>query len=506
MKATLLSILLQDIRHIPSQADLSVKGLALDSRSVQSGDLFLACKGSHSDGRKFIHQAIENGASAVVAEKDSARPDYYLEGSVPVFSIQDLNHKISEIAARFYGNPGQSLEIVGITGTNGKTSCSHFIGAILHYLAKSCGVMGTLGHGLYGDIKPGFLTTPDAITVQKTLAEFLIEGATHVAMEVSSHSIDQGRVHHVPFTVGVFTNLTRDHLDYHGTMEAYGAAKAKLFDNPQLRFAVINIDDPFGLQLIQAIGTHKQVFGYSCSADDKQVYDFPLIHSTKIYLDSFGIRAHISTPWGEGELRTCLIGQFNVSNLLAVLTTLCVLNIPLQRVLEAISVLQPVSGRMQTFGGVDNKPLVVVDYSHTPDSLEKALAALRLHCHGSLYCLFGCGGDRDSGKRPMMAKISEKMADFVIVTDDNPRTEDPKIIVADIMKGFSVPDKVIVQHDRSKAIRDVIQYAKQGDCVLIAGKGAETYQQVGEQKIPFSDIDQVNLNLRPIPAHDRSKL
>lgn len=504
MNITPLSVLLEGICQIPSETDLSITGLALDSRHVKPGDLFFACQGTHSDGRKFIQQAIEKGAVAVVAEKDQNKPANYSSELVPVFSIQGLNDKISDIAARFYGYPGQYLDIVGITGTNGKTSCSHFIAAILHYLGKSCGVMGTLGNGMYGNIQPGILTTPDAITIQKTLADLVFEGATHVAMEVSSHSLDQGRVYDVPFKVGVFTNLTQDHLDYHGTIEAYGAAKAKLFERLALPFAVINADDSFGLKLIQKIASHKKVYGYSVSAEGTQQGDFPLVLAKEVRLDSSGIRANILSPWGEGELNTRLIGQFNLSNLLAVLTTLCLLKIPFQRVLEGISTLQSVSGRMQTLGG-DRDPLVVVDYSHTPDALDKALLALRLHCPGKLYCVFGCGGDRDTGKRPIMAAIAEKNADVVIVTDDNPRTEDPKRIMQDIMKGFLMPGKVIIQHDRSKAIRDVIQYAKPGDCVLIAGKGAEMYQQVGEQKIPFSDVEQVRINLRLMPAHDRSK-
>jgi UDP-N-acetylmuramoyl-L-alanyl-D-glutamate--2,6-diaminopimelate ligase len=487
MQTTSLSFLLHPIREILPEVDVSIKGLAIDSRYVQPGDLFFAFKGSLWDGRAYIKDAIEKGAVCVLAEKHPDKPDCYFEGVVPVISISELQQKVSEIAARFYHNPGALLDTVGITGTNGKTSTSHFIAAILQHLAKPCGIMGTLGNGIYGDIKPGVLTTPDAITIQKNLAEYLSLGAKHVAMEVSSHSLDQGRVKHVPFKVGVFTNLTRDHLDYHGTMEAYGAAKAKLFDNPLLENAVINIDDPFGLQLVQSLAGRKQVFAYSTASKRA---DVPLIYVKKAALDTHGIRAMIATPWGEGELCSSLVGQFNVSNLLAAVTTLCLLDIPFQQVLEGVSILRAVPGRMQTFGG-KNKPLIIVDYSHTPDALEQALAALRAHCEGKLYCVFGCGGDRDSGKRPIMATIAEKRADVVIVTDDNPRTEDPALIVADIMKGFSDPNNIIVQHDRSKAIRDVIHYAKPGDCVLIAGKGAETYQQIGEQKIPFSDIDHV---------------
>lgn len=483
MKITSLPILLQGITQAPN---VLIKGLALDSRQVQTGDLFFACSGAQADGRHFIADAVKKGAAAVLAEKDKAEKPSQHEEGVPVIYIQNLSQFISEIAARFYDYPGKQLKIIGITGTNGKTSCSHFIASILSHLGQPCGVMGTLGNGLYNDIKPSLLTTPDAITVQKTLAEFLNAGAKYVAMEVSSHSLDQGRVNAIPFEVGIFTNLTRDHLDYHATMEAYGAAKEKLFHYPMLKHAVINIDDDFGKKLIGT--TTKNIIAFSRSSEKR--YDIPLVYAKKIQLDIFGMSVEVVSPWGEGEFKTSLVGPFNVSNLLAVLSTLCLLDIPFHDALKALSTLKPVPGRMQSFGG-DEKPLVVVDYSHTPDALEKALLALRSHCQGKLYCVFGCGGDRDKGKRPIMAKIAEKIADVVIVTDDNPRTEDPAQIVADIMGGFSHPQKVLVQHDRSEAIRDIIHYAKAGDCVLIAGKGAETYQQVGEQKIPFSDIEEV---------------
>lgn len=496
MIITSLSKLLYGMCDIPHPLDLNITGLTLDSRLVQPGELFLACQGTHLDGRKFIKDAIQRGACAVLAEqKESDHTEIYFEGAIPVFLLTGLNHKLSEIAARFYGHPAKSLQIVGITGTNGKTSCSHFIAAALHQLNLPCGVIGTLGSGLYGDIKPGLLTTPDAITIQKTFAEFLAQGVTYVAMEVSSHSIDQGRINGIPFVVGIFTNLTREHLDYHGTMEAYGAVKKKLFDNPLLHHAVINCDDLFGKEIIGSISSNKSVFAYSAkntppSPDEKGLW----IRADQVHLNISGIDAKISSPWGEGELHSGLIGEFNLSNLLAVLVTLCLLDVPLETALICLAGLNSVPGRMQTFGGKD-KPLVVVDYSHTPDSLEKALTALRLHCQGKLYCVFGCGGDRDRGKRPIMAKIAEQYADFVMVTDDNPRTEDPKQIAADILQGFSMPDKAVVQHDRSKAIGDVIQYAKAGDCVLIAGKGAESYQQIGDQKIPFSDVEKVQESL-----------
>lgn len=469
--------------------DMTILGLALDSRYVKPGDLFFACQGSHLDGRQFIAEAIQKGACAVIAEENSASSP----GS-NVFYVKNLNSHISEIAARFYDNPGHSLKIMGVTGTNGKTSCTYFFADILNQLQQQCGVIGTLGSGLYGNIQPGILTTPDAITVQKTLADFKQQSALFAAMEVSSHSLMQGRVNAVPFAVSVFTNLTRDHLDYHGSMEAYGNAKKKLFTDLSTKYCVINADDEFGQQLISDLAPHKKVFGYSLDSKLTSIDSAELINVDEVQLNHNGIHANVFTPWGKGEFHTRLIGQFNLSNVLAVLTSLCLFDIPLPVVLNALSQLKPVPGRMETFGG-KTAPLVIVDYSHTPDSLEKALLALRAHSPQKLYCVFGCGGDRDRGKRPLMANIAEKFADYIIVTDDNPRTEDPKQIVRDIMQGFVHSGTIVVQHDRAKAIREVIRGATSGDCILIAGKGAEQFQQIGNEKIPFNDAEEVKKNL-----------
>lgn len=461
---------------LPIDKNITITGLTLDSRAVKSGDLFIAIRGTQTDGTQFISDALAHGANAVLVADESLATDR-------IFYIPHLKEYIHEIAARFYDHPMQSMQIVGITGTNGKTSCSHFIAAALHHLGLPCGVIGTLGNGVYGQIEQGALTTPDAITLQKLFADFHQQGVKYVAMEVSSHSIDQGRIAGIPFAVGVFTNLTRDHLDYHGTMEAYGAAKKKLFINPLLESAVINADDEFGQVILKSLRTRKSVYGYGVKASCD-------IIASDIQLDLEGLKASVKTPWGQGQLRAPLIGHFNISNLLATLATLCLLDVPFHDALASLSHLHSVPGRMQAQGG-GKKPLVIVDYSHTPDSLEKALIALRKHCQGRLVCLFGCGGDRDRGKRPLMASIAEQYADHVIVTDDNPRTEDPGQIMADIMQGFSKPNAVILQHDRSKAIEYAIQYAKSGDCILVAGKGAETYQQIGHEKLPFSDVDKV---------------
>lgn len=492
MKPMKLSELLYHLYDTPLHIDPEITGIALDSRKVKPGNLFFAYPGVNTDGREFINDAIQKGAAAILAEVETPYTPIQMKQNVPILPVTDLHLRIGEIASQFYHHPAKKLKMIGITGTNGKTSCTYFTAEALQKLNKVCGVVGTLGSGLFGDIIPGNLTTPDPISLQQTLAHLLVEGAEVVAMEVSSHSIDQGRINGVTFEVGVFTNLSQDHLDYHGTMEAYGAVKQRLFENGFTKYAVINADDNFGKRILSD-STHGNLFTYSLSPPLEEKAN--AIYAEDIRLTAEGMRAKISSPWGQGEVETRLIGEFNLSNILATFTSLCLLDIPFKDVLQAINNLSPVPGRMQLLGGEGKHPLVIVDYSHTPDALEKALVALRQHCEGKLYCLFGCGGDRDKTKRPLMAKIAEQYSDYVMVTDDNPRTESPEQIVQDIVQGFSEPDKIIIQHDRSKAIRDIIQCANIKDCVLIAGKGAETYQQIGSTKIPFSDIEKVLENL-----------
>lgn len=483
-----LSQLLYKMYDATLYTDVDITGLALDSRKVKAGDLFFAYGGSQLNGRHYIDDAIKNGAVAVVTEAESESETFRLQDNVPIFPVHDIQQKIGELAARFHDYPAKKLKVIGVTGTNGKTSCAHLIAQTLHYLNIPCAVVGTLGNGLYGDMEESHMTTPNAIELHALFAKFMKKHAQYVAMEVSSHSLDQGRVHGVEFAAAIFTNLTRDHLDYHGTMAAYGAAKEKLFTSESTQNAVINIDDEFGQHLVKQLQDKKDVVTYSIGEKAANVY------AKKIDLNLSGIRADIVTPWGKGQLIAPLIGQFNLSNLLAVLSTLCLLEISFESVLDSFAKLSPVDGRMQMLGG-GKQPLVVVDYSHTPDALEKALIALRAHCEKKLYCVFGCGGDRDRGKRPIMANVAEKYADFVILTDDNPRTEDPEQIFTEIIQGFAEPSKITVQHDRSKAIRDVIQCAQSGDAILIAGKGAEMYQVIGIDKISFSDVEKVKESL-----------
>src|SRR5690606_9237872 len=434
-----------------------IRELTLDSRKVRPGDLFLAVPGLAQDGRAHIADAIARAAAAVAYEAEGAEP--MTAKSAELVPIRGLAGQLSAIAGRFYGEPSRGVRLVGVTGTNGKTSVSQLLAQALDLLGERCGIVGTLGTGFHGALQSGRHTTPDPVAVQATLAELKRAGARAVAMEVSSHGLEQGRVAALDFDVAVYTNLSRDHLDYHGSMEAYGAAKARLFAWPTLKCRVINLDDEFGRQL--AGESHEsRLIGYSLS--DASAYLF----CREAAFNDHGVRARLVTPQGEGLLRSPLLGRFNLSNLLAVVGSLLGLGYPLGDVLQVLPRLQGPVGRMQRFGG-QQLPLVVVDYAHTPDALEKVLEALRPHVSGRLLCLFGCGGDRDSGKRPLMAQVAERLADVVLVTDDNPRTEDPACIIEDIRAGFARPEAVEFVHGRGDAIARLIACAERGDVVLL---------------------------------------
>jgi UDP-N-acetylmuramoyl-L-alanyl-D-glutamate--2,6-diaminopimelate ligase len=485
-----LSVLLKDDYSIPSQFDKSIDGLALDSRQVKENTLFFAIKGHHLDGRQYIGDAIKRGATAVVVDADIPNAPMSWHDEVPLIPIHQLAKKIGKIAAIFYDNPAKSLRIIGVTGTSGKTSCTHFIAQALQSLKTPCGIIGTLGSGFYGALGTSGLTTPDAVTLQATLHQFVEQGAKAIAMEVSSHSIEQGRVNAIEFEIGIFTNLTQDHLDYHGDLETYAAVKRRFLAELPTKHLIINADDAYGRAWIKELAPHKSVVAYSTRKTLSISTDIPLVYTDAVTLTLQGIKAKVHTPWGEGELILPLIGQFNLSNSLAVLSALCIYGISLPDALQQLSQLKTVPGRMQTLGGRE-QPLIVVDYAHKPDALEKVLQALRAHVEGKLCCVFGCGGERDRGKRPLMAKIAETLADHVIVTNDNPRHEKPEDIVTEILQGFSHPERVSIELDRSKAIQNSIQWASAKDCVLIAGKGAEHYQQIGDEKIPFNDVEKV---------------
>jgi UDP-N-acetylmuramoyl-L-alanyl-D-glutamate--2,6-diaminopimelate ligase len=473
-----LSALLAELMDASLAHDPEISGITLDSRAVQQGWLFIAVPGARTDGRAYIAGAYSRGAAAVVYEMDGFEPD---ARSANAIGVRALRQHIGAIADRFYGTPSRKLKVVGVTGTNGKTTTTHLLAQVLDRPDARCGLIGTLGSGFPGQLDPSVHTTPDVVSVQRLMAEFVAAGAKAVCMEVSSHALDQARVAGVAFDIAVFTNLTRDHLDYHGDMDAYAAAKARLFDFPHLKAAVINQDDAFGRELIERARRRTQVLSFGLCGGDVQAL------SVKTSLD--GLALTVVTPHGETPLRSPLLGRFNAANLLAVLAVLLVAGVPLTEAANALAHAQPVAGRMERFGGSTGRPLVVVDYAHTPDALEKVLQALREHTPGKLVCVFGCGGDRDRGKRPQMGRIAEQLADVVILTNDNPRHEDPVSIINEIASGMQTTPSAVP--DRVQAIRAALSEARVGDIVLVAGKGHEDYQQVGDRRLAYSDRDTV---------------
>ncbi|ABR75285.1 UDP-N-acetylmuramoyl-L-alanyl-D-glutamate--2,6-diaminopimelate ligase [Actinobacillus succinogenes] len=458
--------------------------MCLDSRSVKTGCLFVAIKGHNVDGRRFIPVAIERHAAAVLAECDneSEHLQVRFERNIPVISYFNLPEHLSEIADKFYDGPSQRLILTGVTGTNGKTTVSQLLAQWARILGNIPAVMGTVGNGLLGQLQSAANTTGSAIEVQSSLARFIEQGADFAAIEVSSHGLVQKRIEALKFTAVIFTNLSRDHLDYHGSMTAYADAKKRLFTALPSKYQIINADDEVGRTWLQEL---PRAVAVSCNPDF-QPQQKNWLKATALSFTGDGAEIKFASSWGDGVLASRLIGAFNVSNLLLVLATLLCLGYPLQTLIRTVSQLRGVCGRMEMLKAV-HKPTVIVDYAHTPDALEKALQAARTHCRGKLWCIFGCGGERDNGKRPMMAQIAESLADRVIVTDDNPRTEDPEKIVADITAGFARLKNVQIIHAREAAICAAIQSAAENDVILIAGKGHEDYQIVGKEKRYFSD-------------------
>ena len=460
--------------------DLLIRELTLDSRKVRPGDLFLAIPGLKVVGREHITDAIAHGAAAIAYEAEGAKVLPITD--IPMIPVKGLAAQLSDIAGRFYGDPSRNLNLIGVTGTNGKTSVTQLVAQALDTLGQHCGIIGTLGTGFYSELKSGIHTTPDPISVQSTLYDLKRAGAKAVAMEVSSHGLDQGRVTALAFDVAVMTNLSRDHLDYHGTMEAYAAAKAKLFAWNDLRCRVVNLDDAFGRQLAAAPHSSRLI---TYSLENSSAYLF----CRDAHFDDDGVRATLVTPQGSHALRSSLLGRFNLSNVLAAVGALMGLDYPLDDILKVLPTLEGPAGRMQRLGG-GSRPLVVVDYAHTPDALEKVLAALRPHAKGQLTCLFGCGGDRDRGKRPLMAEVVERLADKVLVTDDNPRSEDPSRIFDDIRTGFVSANAVDFVAGRGQAIAQIVAQASAADVIVLAGKGHEDYQEINGERQSFSDLEE----------------
>ncbi len=483
------------------QRGANFDGLCADSRALRAGDVFVAYPGASADGRRYIGDAIARGAAAVLWEREGFSWDETWR--IPNVAVDGLRGLAGHLAHEVYGRPSEKLWLAGVTGTNGKTSCSQWIAQALSSLGRKTAVIGTLGSGFapapggepVAELAPSVNTTPDAIEVHRRLAEFLQAGAQGVAMEVSSIGLDQGRVNGAQFDVALFTNLSRDHLDYHGDMERYAAAKAQLFDVPGLSGAVLNMDDVLGVRIAQKLAGSKVArAGYSVHAGVASAAGLEFfLEAENIRLSREGLGFGLVSSWGRAEVKCALLGRFNVANLLGVLGVLLGAGVALSPAVAALAALTPPPGRMQRLGGA-GKPLAVVDYAHSPDALKEALIGLRPLRNpdaGRLICVFGCGGDRDRGKRALMGAIAARNADQVVLTSDNPRSEDPLEIITEILEGVlgeaQMAHAPLVIADRREAIAAVIAAAAAGDVVLIAGKGHEDYQERAGQRIPFSD-------------------
>ncbi len=472
--------------------------LSSDSRSIERGDIFFAYPGDQGDGRDYIENAIERGAAAVVYETQNyAWQDNW---ALPHLAVTDLKMSAGYIAQEYYAQPDAAMFTVAVTGTNGKTSCAQWLGIALSALGDPSSVVGTLGVALFqngvGTFSATGYTTPDAVLLQRKLAEMRDRGARALAIEASSIGLVEGRLNGTHVDVAVFTNLTRDHLDYHGDMAAYEAAKTILFDWPDLQHAVINLDDAMGVRLVRhvqnRVGARTGVLGYTIA--DSALDGIATLRASNLQSHHNGTSFYLESPFGNAQVKTQLIGDFNVSNVLAVLGVLLVKGVVFSSAIATVEALRAAPGRMQQLGGQD-APLVVIDYAHTPDALEKTLAALRplaVRRGGKLWCLFGCGGDRDSGKRAQMGSVAE-MADYVVVTSDNPRTEAPQQIIKQIMSGMKNAHLAI--DDRATAILSAVKNADTNDVILLAGKGHETTQEINGRKLPFADVDHVALAL-----------
>ena len=470
--------------------DVQIGGLAIDSRKAQKDDLFFACQGDVSHGLTFADVAIKNGANSVIWDEcENCDVDVNdLSQKVTCLHCDDLKMKMGEIADRFYQHPSSKLKVIGVTGTNGKTSVAHFIAQCMDEADKRCGVLGTLGNGLPGELNVTGLTTADALSVHRDLEMLRANQAANIVMEVSSHGLDQGRVNGVLFDTAVFTNLSHDHLDYHKTLEAYAEVKQKLFFMPGLNAVVINLDDDYGRVLAKKCKGRLSVWAYSTQSDFEnwQEYADYFVQAINAKAVVNGFNVTVNTSKGKGDLFIPLLGGFNISNVLAVFATLLINGFSLDEALKKLAGVSPVPGRMEVITE-DKTATVVVDFAHTPNALEEACKAVRAHFDGQLWCVFGCGGDRDRSKRPLMAKVAQACADRVVVTSDNPRTENPQKIIDEIIKGFDVTTEVKVIINRREAIAYVIEHAQKNDVVLLAGKGHETAQLVGGKSYDFDD-------------------
>lgn len=463
-----------------------VSAIKLDSRQICRGDLFVAIQGAQHDGRLFIDQSIKMGACAVLSEtnKKSEHGQITIRSGVPVFAVYKLATILSALAYRFFFGQSKLHKVIAVTGTNGKTTIATLLANCFMLLGKQSAQMGTIGNGLFGQLKSSLNTTLDAISVFSELYYYQQQGVEYTIMEVSSHGLDQGRVSALPFFSAIFTNLTRDHLDYHGSMENYHLAKKSLFEKYPLKQRIINADDPIGAQWLTDFSDAIS-YGFNAKAlTDQQSY----LRVTDVDYHAQGVNFAFHSSWGKGSVSAPFYGDFNVSNLAAVLTQLLVENVSIEEVQTIFPKLSMVPGRMEQYYFAKQNITFVVDYAHTPDALEKVLLALQKHkSSGRLICVFGCGGDRDTGKRPQMAEIAEHYAQKVVLVDDNPRTENAQNIIKDILQGFARPDRVEVIHDRRQAVNFLLNSAQSDDIVLLAGKGHEDYQIFGKQRVYYSD-------------------
>ena len=464
--------------------DLSVSGLTLDSRAVTPGDLFLAVRGSAAHGLAHAAQAVENGAAAIAWEPASGITPPSL--GVPEFAVESLAQRVGAIASRFYGEPSKSAFTFGVTGTDGKTSTAHLVAQAFDRLGCPAAYIGTIGYGRIKALADASHTTPDPVSLQRWFAQMIESGCSAVAMEVSSHALDQNRVGGIAFDAVALTNLQRDHLDYHGTLENYAAAKRKLFEPGDGRALILNRDDATGARWIDAFSQQSdRVIAYGIDGDKPTTPRYVIGRELKLH--GRGLSLVLDTHAGRAQLDAPLLGRFNAYNLMTAAAALLAADVPLQSVVEALAQSQTVPGRIEGFRGGAGKPLVVVDYAHTPQALEQILKAVRAHTGGKLWCVFGCGGDRDKGKRPLMGAAAAAHADALIVTDDNPRTESPESITQQILEGLPAGIQAPVIHDRVEAIRTAVNQAGELDVVVVAGKGHEDYQIVGTEKRAYSD-------------------
>jgi len=467
---------ISELINIDPRYDRQISGLSLDSRHLAENNIFCACRGTQSHAKTYLEMALQKPIAAVFLEEEG---EIFLKNNIPCIPYPNLTKELGILAAKFYDFPTQEMRVIGITGTNGKTSISHFIA---QHLPQPCGLLGTLGNGVYGELISGKFTTPFGIELQGIFHGLKSKNIKNTIMEVSSHALEQHRTAGINFEIGIFTNLTRDHLDYHETMENYGAAKAKLFQDYPLKTAILNFDDPFSQHLLQIV-PQINVLTYSLNNSQASIF------CNKINLLPHGYQLEISTPLGVIKTKIKLIGDFNVSNILAAIGALIAFGIPLNKIKEKLFQTQVVAGRMELFQSSNYAP-IIIDYAHTPDALEKALQSTRKHCSGNLWCIFGCGGDRDQGKRPLMGEIAEKYADQIILTNDNPRHEIPEQIISDIKMGLKNYSFLTIL-DRKAAISYALENAGKNDLILLAGKGHETYQQIGDDFLHYSDRETV---------------